>query len=123
MKFSLNFSLLFIFEGFSLVTDKGYCKSKEEKWFSGCKALEFESLNECGWSCINLGSCIAINYNKHNQNCNLITTSEPENGCPNVFTWRIKTVFAKSVDDLKASEINTNAACYARIKVDKKELR
>ena len=123
LKFSQTFLLLFIFEGFSLVTDKGFCISKEGKWFSGCVGHQFESHEECGWSCINLGSCVAFNYNKQTQRCYLITTSKPENDCPNVLTWKERNVFAKSVDDLKALEMDANSVCYARIKVDKKELR
>ena len=116
------FHCFFIFVGFSLLTDKGSFTSKEGKSFSGCVASDVESHNECGWSCISLGSCIAFTYRKGTQKCKLITTSNPGNGCPNVFTWVEKAVLAKSVDDLKVSEAAT-AACYARIKIDKIELR
>ena len=119
--YTVNHCTLF-FEGFSLVTDKGNCKSKEGKLLSGCIASEVESHNDCGWSCIIIGSCIAFNYDKDTQGCRLITTSKPENGCPNVFTWNERNIMAKSVDDLKVSESATRV-CYARIKVDKKELR
>ena len=122
MKFNLNLSLFFIFEGFSLVTDKGSCKSKKGKYLSGCAASDVESHNNCGWSCISLGSCIAFNYRKDTQRCQLITTSKPGNGCPNVFTWYEKDGLAKSVDDLEVWEAAT-FVCYARIKIDKTELR
>ena len=105
-----------------MVTDKGRCKSKEGELFSGCLAIDVESHNDCGWSCIILGSCIAFNYRKDTQKCKLITTSKPENGCPDVFTWTEHNVFAKSDDDLKVSE-SANHVCYARIKANKKKCR
>ena len=105
-----------------MVTDKGACKSKKGNALAGCVSFEFESQNECGWSCIILGSCIAFNYSKETQRCQLITTSKPESGCPNVFTWLERNAFAKSVDDLTVLK-STTFVCYAKIKADKKELR
>ena len=105
-----------------MVTDKGRCKSKEGELFSGCLAIDVESHNDCGWSCITLGSCIAFIYRKDTQKCKLITTSKPENGCPNVFKWVEHNLFAKSVDDLKEEEF-ANFVCYVRTNADKKERR
>ena len=107
-----------------MVSDKGRCISKEEKFFSNCKTSGLESIEECQTACISLEVCLGINYDKASQLCNLITTSKPTNGCPKGFTWRDMVAgFAKSVDDLYTSGSNPNYLCYAKIQVDKKELR
>lgn len=114
MNHSLFLFIVFnIFKGFTLHSDKGYCLSKEGKSLAGCKASDIESRNDCGVACNILESCIAINYNIEFQNCLLITTSKPDNGCPTGFTW-LNRVFAKSVDDLKVWP-QANTVCYAKI--------
>ena len=122
-EFRIPSELFFVFircflhlKGFTLFSDKGICQSKEGKKFRGCKAWDVESNNDCGVACNILGSCIAFNYNKDRQMCLLITTSEPDNGCPNGFEWfHEDRVFAKSVDDLNVSS-HAIVKCFAKIK-------
>ena len=101
----------------TLVTDRGYCLSTEGK-FSVCKAPKFKSKDGCQAACIRLELCLAFNYNKVTQNCNLLTTSKPTNGCPKGYTWIERGKFAKSVGDLEVFRTSDNV-CYAKIKADK----
>ena len=103
--------------------DKGGCRSKEGKWLSNCKTSGFKSIDGCQEACMSLEVCLAINYNKSNKHCILITTSKPTNGCPKSATWKDTGIFAKSVDDLGPSRSDPDTVCYAKIPIDEKERR
>ena len=119
MKFGPLDSFFFFLKGMTLVTDRGFCVFKEGK-SSVCKSKNlFKSKDGCQAACIGLDVCLAFNYNKvQSQDCSLITTAKPKNGCPNGFTWTDRGMFAKSVDDLEERS-DSDAVCYAKIKIDK----
>ena len=72
---------------------------------------------------MSLEVCLAINYNKSNKHCILITTSKPTNGCPKSATWKDTGIFAKSIDDLGSKRSDPDTVCYAKIPIDEKERR
>ena len=103
-----------------MLSDNGGCRGPGKEFFSRCFARDVHI--DCGAECKSLGPCLAFNVKEESGSCSLITTSEPENGCPNGFQWVDNGLLATSVEDFEFSSA-ANFACYAKKNENENERR
>ena len=102
----------FFIQGYSSITDKGYCINVFGKQPYKCRRDDVASQSLCEDLCTALSSCIAYEYG-YSKYCDLIPS---ERSCPSGFysIWGQLGPIAASMNDLKADP-SFGWVCYGKI--------
>ena len=106
-----------LFPGYSLITNKGYCRHvKGGGYPSFCLSQTTSTVTSCESYCTNQKSCVGYNYNAKSTECILFTN---DSTCPSLFFQDFRssreTNTAKTMNDLRpVSHSNFDSVCYGR---------